>query len=129
MHVFKSMILTCLILILVSHFLENFYLSLELVSHGYACLLSFKIQTKIFKKFLYLQKYLDLIFWPRSIDQAVDSAYYRPERLTARSTEPLAIGVCMLCTFSVDLLAQRPITLVLIMINSYSYNTNDLVFN
>ena len=27
------------------------------------------------------------------------------------------------------LLAQRPITLVLMMINSYSYNTNDLVFN
>ena len=27
------------------------------------------------------------------------------------------------------ILAQRPITLVLMMINSYSYNTNDLVFN
>ena len=27
------------------------------------------------------------------------------------------------------LLAQRPITLVLMMINSYSYSTNDLVFN
>ena len=26
-------------------------------------------------------------------------------------------------------LAQRPITLVLMMINSCSYNTNDLVFN
>ena len=26
------------------------------------------------------------------------------------------------------LLAQRPITLVLMMINSYSYSTNDLVF-
>jgi len=26
-------------------------------------------------------------------------------------------------------LAQRPITLVLMMINSYSYSTNDLVFN
>ena len=27
------------------------------------------------------------------------------------------------------MLAQRPITLVLMMINSYSYSTNDLVFN
>ena len=27
------------------------------------------------------------------------------------------------------LLAQKPITLVLMMINSYSYSTNDLVFN
>ena len=31
--------------------------------------------------------------------------------------------------FVYKLLAQRPITLVLMMINSYSYCTNDLVFN
>jgi len=27
------------------------------------------------------------------------------------------------------LLAQRPITIILLMINSYSYSTNDLIFN
>ena len=31
-------------------------------------------------------------------------------------------------TDEMKLLAQRPITLVLMMINSYSYRTNDLVF-
>ena len=45
---------------------------------------------------------LDLVFWPRSVDRAVDRAYYRPGRSTGQSTDPLAIGVCTLYIISVD---------------------------
>ena len=39
------------------------------------------------------------------------------------------IYMCFIKTYQAMLLAQRPITLVLMMINSCSYITNDLVFN
>ena len=43
-------------------------------------------------------------------------------------TKPNELVSISLKTWWSFLLARRPITLVLMMINSYSYNTNDLVF-
>ena len=57
-----------------------------------------KFKQNYFKIFCIFKNKLDLVFWPRSVDQAVDRAYYRPEW----STDPLAIGACTLCAFPVD---------------------------
>ena len=51
-----------------------------------------KSKQKYFKILHIFKKIFSKLFWTRSVDWAVDRAYYRPERSTARSTGVLAIG-------------------------------------
>ena len=50
-----------------------------------------KFKQKYLKIFCFFKRAYNL-FWPRSVDWAVDRAYYRPERSIACSIRVLAIG-------------------------------------
>ena len=87
------------------------------------------------KQFTHKRIMLKLYQYSRIVDnpQCTEKSYYRSNRKTTPCvcipTYPVTLTIILAPTLEKEMLAQRPSTLVLMMINSCSYSTNDLIFN